>query len=132
MHFLISSLTLLAYSDCVEGRWHLRHKVTMRVTQTPSTETISVGKMLSGKWDFPFSKTGCLELGSEQQPEEQERQELPQGLVCEKGSLSACERQNSVSRNPPLCPNSQPGAEGATVSYSPGPESTMVLSAALC
>lgn len=69
MHFLISSLTLLAYSDCVEGRWHLRHKVTTRVTQTPSTETISAVKMLSGKWDFPFSKTGCLELGSEQQPD---------------------------------------------------------------
>lgn len=101
MHFLTSSLTLLAYSDCVEGRWHLRHKVTMRVTHTPSTETISVGKMLSGKWDFPFSKTGCLELGSEQQPEEQERQQLPQGLVCEQGSLSACEGDNPVSRNPP-------------------------------
>lgn len=69
MHFLISSLTLLAYSDCAEGRWHLRHKVTKRVTQTPSTETISAVKMLSGKWDFPFSKTGCLELGSEQQPD---------------------------------------------------------------
>lgn len=63
MHFLTSSLTLLAYSDCVEGRWHLRHKVTMRVTHTPSTETISVGKMLSGKWDFPFSKTGCRSWG---------------------------------------------------------------------
>lgn len=39
---------------------------------------------------------------SSSQTEEQERQQLPRGLVCEKGSLSACERDNSVSRNPPL------------------------------
>lgn len=44
MHFLISFLTLLAYSDYVEGRWYLRHKVTVRVTQTPSTETTSAVK----------------------------------------------------------------------------------------
>lgn len=69
MHFLISSLTLLAYSNYVEGRWYFRHKVTMRVTQTPSPEMISAVKMLSGEWDFSFSKTGCLELESEQQPD---------------------------------------------------------------
>lgn len=51
MHFLISFPTLLAYSDYVEGRWH---KVPMRVTQIPSTETISTVKMLSGEWDFPL------------------------------------------------------------------------------
>lgn len=66
MHFLISFPILLAYSDYVEGRWH---KVTMRVTQAPSTVTISTVKMLSGEWDFPFSKTRCRELGSEQQPD---------------------------------------------------------------
>ena len=59
----------MAYSDYVEGRWYLRHEVPMRVTQTPSTETISKVKMLSGEWDFPFSKTRCRELGSEQQPD---------------------------------------------------------------
>lgn len=49
-----------------------------------------------------------------------------------KGSLvSLWERQFSEQESTFTCPSSQPGAEGSTVSYSPGPESTMVLSAAL-
>lgn len=54
MHSLISFLALSAYSDDVEERWHLRHNPQSHheSNRHPSTETISVVKMLSWEWYF--------------------------------------------------------------------------------
>lgn len=96
MHFLISFPTLSACSDYLEGRWHLRHNPQGHHesdTGTQHWDNFHGENAELGMVFHPSPKTGCLELGlSRSHTEEQERQKLPQGLVCEKGSLSACER----------------------------------------